>query len=204
MLAAKTKIGPDDHGRKMSLKEFEFAEVEEGYVYELARGYVVVSEVPRLWHALQVALIRKHLDVYDYRNPGVAFAILEGGSCKLLIGELQSERHPDIAVYVTAPIGPKGRTLWRRWIPDLAIEVVSESSRDRDYAQKPEEYFKLGVKEYWIVDANREKVTVLKRGRSDWTSKTLGPKDACETRLLPGFKLLCRDIFKAAAEAEEQ
>ena len=27
---SKTKIGPYDHGRKMSLKAFEFAETEEG------------------------------------------------------------------------------------------------------------------------------------------------------------------------------
>ena len=41
----KLKIGPYDHGRKMTLKAFEFAPVEDGYLYELQRGYVVVSEV---------------------------------------------------------------------------------------------------------------------------------------------------------------
>ena len=40
-----TRLGPRHHGRRMSLKAFEFAPVEPGYLYELARGYVLVSEV---------------------------------------------------------------------------------------------------------------------------------------------------------------
>jgi hypothetical protein len=45
----KAKIGPDDHGRKMSLKDFEFVETEEGCHYELSRGYITVSQVAKLY-----------------------------------------------------------------------------------------------------------------------------------------------------------
>ena len=79
--------------------------------------------------------------------------------------------------------------MWRTWFPDLIVEVVSESSRDRDYTEKRDEYWALGVKEYWIVDAKLNQVLILKRGRSQWTETTLGREDACETKLLPGFKL---------------
>src|SRR5207245_2300050 len=198
--AAKSKIGPYHHGRKMSLKAFEFAQVEKGYVVELARGYIVVSEVPNYLHASMTAVIRDFLGRYRLENPGALHLVLEGGSCKLMIPDWESERHPDLAVYLTAPKGKKDRTLWRRWVPELAIEVVSESSRDRDYTEKRDEYWALGVKEYWIVDAKLAKVLILKRGRSQWTEKTLGPADVCETKLLPGFKLLCGEIFEAAGE----
>jgi hypothetical protein len=197
---AKSKISPQHHGRKMSLKAFEFAQVEEGYLYELARGYVVVSEVPNLPHALQIALMRNHLGHYHVENPHALHAILDGSSCKLLIPDWESERHPDIAVYLTPPKGRKDRTMWRRWVPELAIEVVSEGSRDRDYTEKRDEYWTLGVKEYWIVDAKLRQVLVLRRGRSRWTEKTLGPKDACETKLLPGFTLPVQAVFDAAGE----
>jgi Uma2 family endonuclease len=120
--------------------------------------------------------------------------------CKLLIPTLESERHPDISVYLTAPTGRKDRTVWRTWVPELVIEVVSESSRDRDYTEKRDEYWALGVKEYWIVDAQLGQVLALKRGRSRWTEKTLGPNDVCETKLLPGFRLPCREVFAAAEE----
>ena len=37
------RIGPADHGRMMTLDEFEEADLEEGFRYELARG-VLASE----------------------------------------------------------------------------------------------------------------------------------------------------------------
>lgn len=90
--------------------------------------------------------------------------------------------------------------MWRTWIPELVMEIVSETSRDRDYTEKRDEYWTLGIKEYWIVDAKLRQVLALRRGRSDWTEKTLGPDDACETKLLPGFSLSCAAVFAVAAE----
>lgn len=203
VVKAKTKIGPRHHGRKMSLKAFEFAKVEEGWLSELARGYIVMTEVPNVFHMLIVDEIRHHLGLYRHENQGQIYAICGSMECKVLIPEMESERHPDIAVYMTKPKGRKDRTLWRTWIPELVIEVVSESSRDRDYTTKRDEYWELGVKEYWIVDAKLEQVLLLKRGRSQWTEKTLGPADSCETKLLPGFKLQCGAIFGAGGEGEE-
>jgi Uma2 family endonuclease len=197
---SKSTIGPRHHGRRMSLRSFEFAKAEEGWLCELARGYVVVTEVANYHHGMQIIAINRPLWLYEATHPGTIHAILGSLECKLLIPQLASERHPDIAVYLSAPKGPKDSTLWRRWIPDLTIEVVSESSRDRDYTEKRDEYWLLGVKEYWIVDAKLAQVLILKRGRAQWTERTLGPDDICETKLLPGFKLSCRDIFAAAGE----
>jgi Uma2 family endonuclease len=198
MILTEPKIGPRQHGRKMSLKAFEFAEVEEGFVAELARGYLVVSEVANYYHGMQIVAINSFFWNYFSANPGIIHAIFGSQECKLLIPEWDSERHPDVAVYLHAPKGPKNRTLWRTWIPELVVEVVSESSRDRDYTEKRDEYWSLGVKEYWIVDAGLRQVLALRRGRSQWIEKTLGPEDHCETKLLPGFKLPCRAIFDAA------
>lgn len=205
MTTAKTKqkIGPRHHGRKMSLKAFEFAPTEEGYLYELSRGYIVVSEVANYLHAMQIVVIMRHLWPYDASHPGLIHAILGNMDCKLLVYDWESERHPDVAVYLTKPRGPKNRTLWRTWIPELVIEVVSDNSRDRDYVAKRDEYWSLGVKEYWIVDSKLQQVLVLRRGRSQWVEKTLGPDDCVETKLLPGFALPIRDVFAAAANMDE-
>jgi Uma2 family endonuclease len=199
-----TKIGPQHQGHKMSLRAFEFAEVEEGYLYELARGFIVVSEVPRYYHGMQVDVMQDHLRAYKVSHPGLIHAIMEGGGCKLVIFDWDSERHPDIAIYLTRPRGKKDRTMWRTWIPDLTIEVVSPRSVDRDYVEKREEYWTLGVKEYWIVDAAMGKVTQLRRGKSDWIPKELHAGDVIETKLLPGFKLPCQAIFDVAQSDEEE
>jgi hypothetical protein len=198
----KIKIGPHDHGRKMSLRDFEFAQGEEGYTYELHRGYVIVSNVANYLHAMQIVALMGPLWTCRAANPGLIHAILGNMDCKVLVPELESERHPDIAVYLSRPKGKKDRTLWRTWIPELAIEVVSEGSRDRDYTDKREEYWTRGIKEYWIVDAQLQQVLVLKRGKSDWTEKPLGPNGVIESKLLPGLKLACRDIFAVAQDSD--
>ena len=57
----KATIGPDDHGRKMSLKDFEFVETQEGYLYELSRGYITVSQVAKLYHEIGRASCRERV-----------------------------------------------------------------------------------------------------------------------------------------------
>jgi Uma2 family endonuclease len=198
----KTKIGPEDQGRKMSLKDFEFVETQEGYHYELSRGFITVSEVANIYHALVVSIIRDALGVFKTENPGRIFLILNSMECKLLVRKWKSERHPDLAVYLTKPKGAKDRTMWRHWLPELAIEVVSERSVDRDYIDKRQEYWDLGIKEYWIVDTRREHVVLLRRGKTDWTEKRLGATGNITTKLLPGFALPFKTILDSAAQMD--
>lgn len=197
----KTKIGPNDHGRKMTLKDFEFVETEEGYLYELSRGFITVSQVANYIHALIVSLIRDSLGTYKTLNPNRIHLILNRMECKLVIPEWESERHPDLAVYLTRPKGTKDRTMWRHWLPGLAVEVVSQRSVDRDYIDKRQEYWDLGIKEYWIVDSEREQIVILRRGKSDWIEKRIGPDGIATTKLLPGFELPFKAITEAVADA---
>ena len=44
--------------------------------------------------------------------------------------------------------------------PDWIIEIVSTSSRKMDYFTKLFKYRTSGVREYWIVDSDRKRVTV--------------------------------------------
>jgi Uma2 family endonuclease len=44
--------------------------------------------------------------------------------------------------------------------PDWVIEIVSPSSRRMDYLVKLMNYEKAGVREYWIVDIEKQRVTV--------------------------------------------
>ncbi len=134
-------------------------------------------------------------------HPATIFAILGAAECKLLVRAWESERHPDLSIFLTKPKGRDDSKLWRRWLPELVIEVVSERSVDRDYVDKRQEYYDLGIKEYWIVDAQREHVIVLRRGKADWTEKRIGRDGAITTKLLPGFELPFKAILDAAAQA---
>lgn len=75
--------------------------------------------------------------------------------------------------------------------PDLAVEVVADNRRKRDYKDKRDRYEQHGVKEYWILDAreNQAEIWALNEAasyelRGRYTGRQFAP-----SRLLPGFKL---------------
>jgi Uma2 family endonuclease len=73
---------------------------------------------------------------------------------------------------------------------DLVVEIVSESSANRDYRGKYYEYQHAGVKEYWIVDPRPDKHYVYVY-RLDPTGRyqSLMPDrhSRYHSRVLPGF-----------------
>jgi Uma2 family endonuclease len=187
-LLSKTTVGPSDHGRRMTLDEFDTAEGAEGRLYELSRGEVVVTDVPAPRHGAVVFNLRQQLAAYCLANPEVVHAVFSGSECKLLIEPTQSERHPDLAVYKTAAPA-EDASVWSMWVPELVIEVVSPGSEQRDYVEKAEDYLHFGVREYWVVDAPRGTVTVHRRSRGRWQKQELRRGARYVTHLLPGFEL---------------
>lgn len=189
-------IGPKDDGRRMSLAEFEFAKVQEGYRYELSRGIIAEFDVPNPPSFFIEQEVREQLTIYKLSQPGVIDAIAGGSNCKLVVDEYESERHPDLAIYKTRPTA-RGRKVWRTWIPEIVIEIVTLGSALRDYEEKRVEYLSLGVKEYWIIDPTEEEMLMLRRRTGEWREMTLGATGTYETRLLPGFKLNLAKVFAA-------
>jgi Uma2 family endonuclease len=146
---------------------------------------------------------RRQLAAYDLAHPGKIYAIAAGSECKILLPDLASERHPDLAIYKTPP--PTAREdVWRLWIAELAIEVVSPGSETRDYEEKPEEYFAFGIKEYWILDGEKREMHVLRRsGDHHWTERVIHPPKLYKTRLFPGLEFSCALVFEAADAVAE-
>ncbi len=180
-----TRIGPADHGRAMSLAEFAQAEGQRGFQYELSRGVVEVIQVPGLPHGSIVDAINDQLAVWRAARPGVIHYKATGADCKLLLPGMQSERHPDLSIYLTPP--PDPISPWDRWVPDLVIEVVSEGGERRDYEDKRQEYLAAGVREYWIVDPSRRSVLVLERVGDVFRERAVTA--SLSTPLLPDFTL---------------
>src|SRR5207249_4381728 len=98
MASLKLHIGPADHGRRMTLDEFREAEEEPGYLYELARGVLEVTEVPGDDHGQIVHNVHEDLSDYHRGHPGLILRFAHGSDVRLLIPELESDRHPDLGV----------------------------------------------------------------------------------------------------------
>lgn len=81
--------------------------------------------------------------------------------------------------------------------PELVVEILSPSSRDKDRQIKRKLYGRHGVREYWIVDPEAKSVELLTRQETSLeTLHTFVDPDLLTSPLLPGFKLQLPTIFE--------
>ena len=72
--------------------------------------------------------------------------------------------------------------------PDWIIEVVSPASRCMDYATKLFKYRTAGVREYWIVDAEKNRITAYTFG-SEENMNEYSFTDDVPVFIYPGFSV---------------
>lgn len=104
-------------------------------------------------------------------------------------------RIPDVAFFSWAslPGRKKPRVPSPNVVPDLAVEVLSESNTRQEMDQKLQDYLAAGVKLVWYVDPRTETVQVFS-GRK--TGKTLRAGQSLDgNAVLPGFRLPLRKLF---------
>ena len=81
--------------------------------------------------------------------------------------------------------------------PVLAVEVVSPGkvNRDRDYRYKRSEYAARGILEYWIVDPEFERVTVLSLVDGLYEEAVFENDKVISSMILEQFLLTPKQIF---------
>ena len=130
---------------------------------------------------------------YKHAHPGSIRYRAGGMECRLRLPGMQSDRHPDQAVYLRPR--PKGPRVWERWVPDLVVEVVSKRGEERDYVEKREEYLRVGVTEYWIINPETRKIHVLRRLGDVWEEAVLGEEATFRPDILPGLEVRVGEIL---------
>jgi Uma2 family endonuclease len=108
-------------------------------------------------------------------------------------------REPDIAFMRRENLSRSSNRYWDN--ADLVVEVVSDDhdSRERDHVTKRRDYAAAGIPEYWIVDPQQQRISVLVLEDGAYT--TYGEfvsGDQATSRLLPGFSVDATAVFKAA------
>ena len=165
---------------------------EDGNRYELIEGELFVSRADTLIHQRTVRNVLVLFAQYLRENPvgeifpgpGVIFSDFSGVI-------------PDL-VYFSCERGKEIATGDRiTGAPELIIEILSPGTenRRRDEHAKRQLYKKYGVKEYWILDPQRQTDQVFRTARLKLTA-TLGVRDVLSTPLLPGFRCSVKEIFQ--------
>ena len=80
--------------------------------------------------------------------------------------------------------------------PDLVVEILLRSRRHIDQKLKHRLYARSEVKEYWIVDPDKETFEVFALGAEGYKSEgTYGRKDKLRSTLLKGLSVTMNDVF---------
>ena len=85
------------------------------------------------------------------------------------------------------------------------MEVVSEGQESwkRDYVEKAEDYAAAGIAEYWIVDPQERKITVLTLTDTEYREHGVFIEgDDASSVLLAGFACRVSDVFVKCDDAK--
>ena len=85
----------------------------------------------------------------------------------------------------------KGNLRVQRFVPDLAIEIVSESDKFNALFRKAKRYRDYGTKEIWIFSIDNRQAYVY----SDEGEVILNDNDEFCSALIPGFSIRIGELF---------
>jgi Uma2 family endonuclease len=117
------------------------------------------------------------------------------------LGEIVSEQEfdfggnahgPDVSFY-----GPDKLKLCeearrvQRFVPDLAIEIVSENDTFKKLVKKADRYRKCGTKEAWIIDPDSRTAFLY----SDALKTILDENGVFQSSFIPGFSIRIGELF---------
>lgn len=165
-------------------------EATEDRLYELVDGALVEKAMGFRESLIAGAILAALRAFVLPRKLGVVSA--PDGMVRLIPGLV---RGPDVAFFSSGrlPGGVVPTEPIPALVPDLAVEVLSESNTKREMERKRGEYFRSGVRLIWMVDPESRTVTVF-------TSPTKMERLTVDQTLgggavLPGFAIAVRDFF---------
>ena len=131
-----------------ALPEGQRAELIEGQIYDMATPCRIHQEI-------SFSIARTIANYIDAKNGGCE--VYMAPFAVMIQNDIKNYVEPDISV-----ICDKDKLSDRgcEGAPDWIIEIVSPSSRKKDYIIKNTTYARAGVREYWIVDPAKECTTI--------------------------------------------
>ncbi|HET7559314.1 MAG TPA: Uma2 family endonuclease [Limnochordia bacterium] len=164
-----------------------FCRLPEQAGLELIDGFMVKEPSPTYGHQSLVGHLHHRLAEFNRKQR----------SGKVLVAPLdvtlngEHVLQPDVMWVSAARIGiltAKGLTA----APDLAVEVLSPSTRARDTGRKRELYFANGCRELWLIDPETCELELCEYPAAAaplWSAHAYAPPAVVGSPLLKGFQL---------------
>lgn len=138
--------------------------------------------------------------VAELLKMGFSFQQLTLKTEVVVSGARATVRVPDVLVLseeLAAVLAGASRSIVLMEMPPplLAVEVVSPGQEVRDYRYKRSEYGARGIAEYWIVDPQADRVTVLTRVEGLYEEAQFTGTATIVSAVCPGLALTANQIL---------
>ena len=182
--------------RQGTWSEEEYLALPTNRLVEFSDGHIEVLPMPTQSHQLIVAFLYRKLLMFLERHLPGAVVLFAPLPVLLWPGKY---REPDLAVMLAEHADRRHEKYWEP--PDLVIEVVSPENRQHDLEVKRQEYARAGIPEYWIVDPQTQRITVLTLKEDKYTVYgQFGPGTVARSHVLPGFEVAVDEVWAAARQ----
>ncbi|MEM9828442.1 MAG: Uma2 family endonuclease [Planctomycetota bacterium] len=172
--------------------EHDYLSLPTNHLIELSDGRLEVLAMPTERHQLVALWLYRKLDDWVKANQlGIALA----APMRMRTSEGRF-RDPDVLFMRGEHSSRRHNAYWDG--ADFVAEVVSEDDPDRDRVVKRQEYAKVGIPEYWILDPRDQSIAVLvlDPGQSEYReAMVVSGQEIARSIHLPGFEVVTAEAF---------
>lgn len=174
-----------------------YRDIDDDLKAEFINGEVIIHSPVKKEHTDAVGFL------FQLLNPFVRLAKLGYvGYEKVMSAFQRNDYEPDVVFFNREKSDHFQKGQWKYPVPDFVVEVVSDSTENRDRGIKFQDYEMQGVREYWIIDPIEETIEqyLLKDGKYRLHLKAgRGP---IESQVIAGFVIDIRAVFEEGANLE--
>lgn len=146
--AEARKLGPYTLADYYALPDEQRVELIDGEFYDMT--------APTTMHQLIAGEIHRQVANFIYDRDGACTPLISPVDVQLDCDD-RTMVQPDVVI-----VCERGKII-RRCVygaPDFVLEVISPSTRKKDYTKKLQKYIDAGVREYWILDPYQKRLLV--------------------------------------------
>ena len=196
MSSVQLKLGPADHGRPLTLDDFDEAEFETGFRYEIIDGRLYVSNEPNPAENFLENWLFIKLIIYSGKRQEIINYVSVKSRLFLHSRSKPTVPEPDIAAYCDYPRhAPLEDLHWRDLNPIVVAEILVEGDLHKDLERNRQLYLEApSIREYWILDGrenpNEPSLIQLRRYGKRWIEKKFPFGSTFTSRVLPDFSIV--------------
>ena len=168
---------------------------DDGQRHEIIDGEHYVTPSPNLRHQVLVGRLHFEIESYLRQHPGIGQIFVARLDVVFTTWDVVE---PDL-LYVATERAEILTEMNVQGAPSLVIEILSPGTRKMDEQIKRRLFERGGVREYWIVDPERDRVSIFTR-QEDGSFPHVAElsrehSDVLTTKLMPGLTIPLIELF---------